>query len=232
MALLQETTQRQKILNDSTRTPAAAELVESQAEMVKSVKANSSLASANIVNYMKKKDRYVDEVGQIAKNQNAVPNAQATTTTTAAVAGVGTVRDHFDKITKHFKVKGIMNTEKGLKFGSKTFNLNYEDVVQDLTHNYRANKMNLSDVEQEATLRILRKSGMPASYIRNKVLHGKYVNLLQTPKANRPQTATPPPPYTTGTPLGAGGPIRRRRVLGTSRDYMTKGYLEATGSGY
>jgi hypothetical protein len=131
--------------------------------MVKSVKANSSLAPANIVNYMKKKDRYVDEVGQIKKNQNAVPNAQATTT--AAVAGVGTVRDHFDKITKHFKVKGIMNTEKGLKFGSKTFNLNYEDVVQDLTHNYKANKMNLSAVEQEETLRILRKSGMPASYI-------------------------------------------------------------------
>jgi hypothetical protein len=222
MALLQETTQRQKILDDSTRTPAAAELVESQAEMMKSVKANSSAAPANIVNYMKKKDRYVDEVG---KNQNAEPDARPAAT--AAVAGVGTVRDHYNKITKHFKVKGITGTEKGLKFGSKTFNLNYEDVVQDLTHNYKANKMNLNGVEQEATLRILRKSGMPASYIRNKVLHDKYVNLLQTPKAS--QTATPPPPYTTATPLGAGEPIRRRRVLGQSRDYMTKGYLEATG---
>ena len=200
--------------------------MESQNEMMKSVKANSSLASANIINYMKKREKYADDVGQIAadaKGQNAAAGL-------AAAAGSGTVAHSFAKITNHFKAKGITGTEKGLKFGSKTFNINYEDIVQDLTHNYKANKMNLNGVQQEATLRILRKSGMPASYIRNKVLHDKYVNLLETPKPIRPQTATPPPPYTSGTPLGAGGPIRRRRVLGAPRDYMTKGYFEATGN--
>ena len=177
---------------------------------------------------MKKKDKYIEDVGQIAKGQRVTADDGEVATTSA---GAGTVAHHFNKITKHFKAKGITDTSKGLKFGSKTFNLNYEDVVQDLTHNYKANKMNLSVSEQEATLRILRKSGMPASYIRNKMLHSKYVNLLQTPpRANRPQTATPPPPYMSGTPQGAGGPIRQRRVLGQSRDYMTKGYFESLGS--
>jgi hypothetical protein len=226
ITMLQEATQRQKILEDSTRTPAAAELVESQAEMVRSVKGKSTLASANIVNYMKKKAKYLDEVGQ--QRVDGEPPPAAAAAAAGAAVGVGTVAYHTQKITNHFKTKAITNTGKGLSYGGKSFNLNYEDVMQDLTHNYKANKMNLSLNEQEATLRILRRSKMPASYIRNKILHDKYTNLLQTPKAT--PITTPPPAYQTATPRGRAYAMRGKRVFGQQRPYM-QGYLDATGAG-
>ena len=208
--------------------------MESQAEMMKSVQAKSSLAPANIVNFMKKKDTYADEFTKKNAARTDAPVPAAT-----AAAGVGTVGHSEAKITEHFKKKGITDTGKGLKYGLKTFNINYEDLMQDLTHNYKANKMNLNPNAQEATLRILRKSGMPASYIRNKLLHDKYVNMLQTPTTKQPAVTaqpiqTPPPPYVTGTPIlprVRPTPLKRKRIFGKPRDYTTEGYLEASGSG-
>jgi hypothetical protein len=193
--------------------------------MVKSVKGKSTMASANIVNYMKKKAKYIDEVGQQQPADGQPPAAAA-----AAVAvGAGTVAYHTQKIANHFKTKDIKNTDKGLSYGGKSYNLIYEDVMQDLTHNYKANKMNLRPHEQEATLRILRRSKMPASYIRNRVLHDKYINLLQTPKDSPRMLPTPPPAYTTATPRGRAFVARGRRVLGQKRHYMP-GYLDNSDS--
>jgi hypothetical protein len=184
---------------------------------------------------MKKKDIYADEFATKNAARTNVPAAAAAAT---AATGVGTVLHSKAKITDHFKKKGITDTAKGLKYGTKTFGINYEDLMQDLTHNYRADKMNLNPNAQAASLKILRKSGMPASYIRNKLLHDKYVNILATPITTQPTITAPPPiqtappPYATGTPiLVRPTPLKRKRIFGQPRDYTAQGYLEASGSG-
>ena len=54
MELLQTNTARQKLLNDATRTPEEAGLIESHNTALQSVKNKSTLAGTDI-NYLKKK---------------------------------------------------------------------------------------------------------------------------------------------------------------------------------
>ena len=61
MSLLEQTTKRQKLLSDVKQTATETKLVNSYADMHKSVKNKSSLAEADIVNYLRKKDKYLAE---------------------------------------------------------------------------------------------------------------------------------------------------------------------------
>ncbi|CAB4014537.1 Hypothetical predicted protein [Paramuricea clavata] len=168
---------------------------------------------------MKKKRKYLDgkqEEAQLPDGDGGDGGV------VGAAAAMGTVAYHRDKIMKHFKNKQIKQSAGGkLQLGSTVTNISYDDLMRDLTHNYKKKKMNLNDAEQRKALLALRHSGMPASYIRNDVLHDRYRNLLQTP---------PPPPgpqhlYQTpekqlpATPTYYQPP-KKRRVFGTSRWYM------------
>ncbi|CAB3995258.1 Hypothetical predicted protein [Paramuricea clavata] len=73
MRLLEQATKRQKMLDDSKQTQAEAELVDSHADMLNSVKNKSSLGGSDIVNYMRKKDKYQAEVAA-----RALPQQQET----------------------------------------------------------------------------------------------------------------------------------------------------------
>jgi hypothetical protein len=78
MEFLQNNTARQKILDDTTRTPEEAGLIESHNNAVKSVKNNSSLAGADIINYLNKKDSYRKSL--IVDDGGTQPTSQPTAT--------------------------------------------------------------------------------------------------------------------------------------------------------
>ncbi|CAB3982340.1 Hypothetical predicted protein [Paramuricea clavata] len=167
---------------------------------------------------MKRKRKYKDEkaaaaVPPIGDGANAPPAAAA------AGAVVGTVAYHHDKIIKHFKARNVKESDTGtLQLKDKVTNISYDDLVKDLTHNYKKKKMHLSETQQTYALSMLRRTGMPASYIRNEILHDKYRNLLQTPPHQQQHAAGPQPPATPY--LVPPKPIKKKRILGASRDWM------------
>ncbi|CAB3989934.1 Hypothetical predicted protein [Paramuricea clavata] len=137
----------------------------------------------------------------------------------AAAVAVGTVAYHRAQIVKHFKNRQIKQSAGGkLQLGETVTNISFDDLMKDLTHNYKKKKLNLNDAEQRKALLALRHSGMPASYIRNDVLHDKYRNLLQTPPRQLP-TQHAPQQSPTVTPR-LYKPVKKQRVLGTPRWYM------------
>jgi hypothetical protein len=105
-------------------------------------------------------------------------------------------------------------------------------MMADLTHNFIKTKSNLTPSQHVRVLKALKKTGMPARYIRNRKLHEQYKGLDETP--------SPPPPLPTpvapehakdvDTPFQPGYTPIKNRVKGQKRDYMTDGFLQGYGS--
>jgi hypothetical protein len=128
MEFLQNNTARQKILDDTTRTPEEAGLIESHNNAVKSVKNNSSLAGADIINYLNKKDSYRKSL--IVDDGGTQPTSQPTATQPAIHnATSGTVALAEKQINARFKAKGVMATENGIKVGDTTLGISYSDML-------------------------------------------------------------------------------------------------------
>ena len=72
MKLLQNNTARQKLLDDTTRTPEEAGLIESHNTVLKN---KSSLAGTDVINYLKKKDNYRESLNLDASEGD--PNSTA-----------------------------------------------------------------------------------------------------------------------------------------------------------
>jgi hypothetical protein len=106
--------------------------------MINAVKRAPATAMSDIVNYTKKKRKYLKEQ-DVLRDQNAAQPATAMPTTAGSIAYYNQL------ITTHLNKNGIVPTEKGTKFGAKTVNIPYEDMMADLTHNYVKTKPNLND---------------------------------------------------------------------------------------
>jgi hypothetical protein len=106
--LLETNTARQKILDDATRTPEAAGLIESHATAINSVKNKSTLAGTDIINYLRKKDNYQKSVAPPTDegDTGAVdPPPQPPENTPK----VGTIASAEKLINAHFKAKGVLH---------------------------------------------------------------------------------------------------------------------------
>ncbi|CAB4006574.1 Hypothetical predicted protein [Paramuricea clavata] len=171
---LQTNTARQKIFDDATRTPEAAGLIESHATAVNSVKSKSTLAGRDIINYLRKKDNYQKSLAT-PTDDDAVdpPPAQP-----QATPKVGTIASAEKLINAHFKAKGIIPSEDGIKIGDATLGISYNDVVMDLTHNFTRTQPSLTIADRKRVLLLLKKSKMPVSYVRNRKLKEEYKVLL------------------------------------------------------
>jgi hypothetical protein len=178
MELLQTNTARQKILNDATRTPEAAGLIESHGAAINSVKNKSTLAGTDIINYLRKKDNYQKSLATgVGYDDDAAVDPPAPVQ--AAQPKTGTVASAEKLINAHFKAKGVTPSEDGNKIGdSGTLGISYNDMVIDLTHNFTRTQPNLTRVDRQRVLKLLKKTKMPISYVRNKKLKEEYKELL------------------------------------------------------
>ncbi|CAB3988047.1 Hypothetical predicted protein [Paramuricea clavata] len=224
MTLLEQTSKRQKLLSDVKQTATETELVNSYADMHKSVKNKSSLADTDIVNFLRKKDKYLNETAVQPQNPQPANNNNADGSAAKALVA-GTIAYHEKLITNHMKAKGITDTGKGVKYQGKTMNFSYEDMIEDLTKNSK--NTNLTNAQHDKMLRTLKKSNMPTKYIRNKLLREKYKN-LDIEQATQEQAG---PAFQKGptfeTPKGRP---KTTRQLGQKRNYMLEGYFHSLGN--
>jgi hypothetical protein len=115
MKSLDQLVSDKKILDNAKQTAAEGELIEGHANMMASVARKPSHATDDIINYNKKKNNYRKEQKELA----ATPVAQA-----AAAAGPspkrGSLASSENLIRAHLRKKGVIETEKGVKFDNKT----------------------------------------------------------------------------------------------------------------
>ncbi|CAB3997573.1 Hypothetical predicted protein [Paramuricea clavata] len=176
----------QKLLDDTTRTPEEAGLIESHNTVLQSVKHKSSLAGTDIINYLRKGDNYRKSLG-LNPDESSVDPADAGGSGQTPVPKPGTIASSVSQINKHFKSKGIKSTpEEDVRIGETTINILY-DIIMDLTRNFTRTPPNLGANAQRRVLLLLQKTRMPISYIRNKKLKEEYKAVL-----NGTQTTAPP----------------------------------------
>ena len=178
------------------------------------VKRTPATAMSEIVNYTKKKRKYLKEQAELRPENVAAA---------AGLPTVGSIAYHSKLITAHLNRNNIVATGKGTKFGTKSSPIPYEDMLADLTKNYVKTAPNLTPGQHTTILKALKKTGMPARYIRNKKLHAQYRQLDEP---------VPPPVQqipATQQQEAFQTPIKRRKK-GEKRDYMTQGVLEAYGT--
>lgn len=85
-----------------------------------------------------------------------------------------------DRIMRFLKNAQLLKGATGnLVVDKKETDINYEDLVHDLTSDNRKRENILSDAEVNRALQHLRNQNLPASFIRNKQLAARYKNLAR-----------------------------------------------------
>jgi hypothetical protein len=190
MKTLDQLVSDKKILDGAKETAAEGELLEGHANMLSSVSRKSPYATDAIINYSKKKKNYVKEQKEL--NPPAAGAAAA-----AAAAGPlkpRTLANSDRLIRAFFKRKGVVENEKGVKFGGgKTLSFAFDDMMADLTKNVRKTNTNLTVGQHIKLLKEFKKINIPVGYIRSDNLRSQYRDL----DLGTPQTQTPPPAYQT-----------------------------------
>jgi hypothetical protein len=191
MKTLDQLVSDKKILDGAKQTAAEGELLEGHANMLSSVASKSPYATDAIINYSKKKKNYVKEQKELN------PPAIAAAAAAASAAGPlkpGTLANSDRLIRAFFKKKGVVEQEKGVKFGTgKTLPFAFDDMMADLTKNVRKTNTNLTGLQHKKLLKELKKINIPVGYIRSDNLRTQYRDL----DIGTPQTQTPPPAYQT-----------------------------------
>ena len=191
-----------------------------------SVARKPSQATDDIINYNKKKNNYRNELKELA----ATPVVEAAAA--AAAAGpapkAGSLRSSENLIRSFLKKKGVVEVDKGVKFGHKTLSFAYDDMIADLTKNVKKTNTNLTSQQHRKLLKELKKSGMPVGYIRSENLRNQYRELdkgtPQIPETPPPAYQTPPPQalyhqqQQPSTSFGIVPPLRSQK--GKSRSFM------------
>ncbi len=181
ISLLEKKGSDDRISRDAVASPEQLELVDSYKRMQNSVENKSSQAKNDIVNFMRKKRKCQDtlqprdnddegEVGERVPRDTSRPARKAK----PIRSGVEEARK---KISVYLKGQGVRRTPKGINYAGKTFNISYQDVMNDLTHNYKRKETNLSVAKTSEALKILKKTRMPASFIKNEAIKKKYKDM-------------------------------------------------------
>ncbi|CAB3995176.1 Hypothetical predicted protein [Paramuricea clavata] len=218
MDMLTKNNARDEILNNAKRSSEEAGLIESRQEAKKSVREKSSLAGNDIINYLRKTDSYRKSVGlDQPVDDDAAPAGNPPPAAGGSGAGhkPGTVAASAAKIEQHFEKHNVKPIPTGgIKYGDSDLNIPYQDMMEDLTRNNIHTQPNLSNNNRQRVLKLLKKTNMPISYIRNKTLKEEYKQML-----NQSGQASKPGPSRIPTPLAKDkGPSK-------SKGKKPRGYL-------
>jgi hypothetical protein len=192
MKTLDKLVSDKKILDGAKQTAAEGELLEGHADMLSSVSRKSPYATDAIINYSKKKKNYVKEQKELN------PAAVAAAAAAPGPLKPGTLASSDRLIRAFFKRKGVVENDKGVKFGTgKALPFAFDDMVADLTRNVKKTNTNLTPGQHTKLLKELKKINVPVGYIRSDNLRAQYRDLDPgTPHT----TQTPPPAYQTAPP--------------------------------
>ncbi|CAB3978335.1 Hypothetical predicted protein [Paramuricea clavata] len=202
---------RNELLNTAKRSSEEAGLIESRQEVKKSVKNNSSTAGNDIINFLRKTDSYRKSVGLDQPVNDDDDGANAPVPVTAGVSGAGhkagTVAASAHKIEQHLQKHDVKPIANGIKMGDTELNISYEDMMEDLTRNYTQTQPNLTPNNRRRVLILLKRTGMPVSYVRNKKMKEEYKQLLSVSKPSAsasPSTLIPTPQTSKGKSKSKG----------------------------
>ncbi len=200
------------------------ELLDSHERMKRSVKNKSFLAGNDITQFMRKKRKYQKkDNGEVAAGGEEQEEEEGANGGRGGggpiVAGRGTRTLQIEKrIITFFKNKKIVKNRRGtLNYKGWDTGVNYEDLLEDLTHDYKKTETNLSKPVMTKALKVLKKEAMPVSYIKNKKIKSEYKTLIEVNSdsddvsdSSLPSTSTLATPK---TPVSRGrfGGIRTRR---------------------
>jgi hypothetical protein len=115
MTQIEQLVSKRKIIEDAKRTQTEAELIDSHDDMINAVKRAPATAMSGIVNYTKKKRKYLKEQAELNATTGAVQPDP--------IPAAGSIASYNKLITTHLNRHGIVATEKGTKFGAKTLNI-------------------------------------------------------------------------------------------------------------
>ncbi|CAB3996213.1 Hypothetical predicted protein [Paramuricea clavata] len=154
MKTLKKLVEDKKILGEAKQTAAEGELIESHANMVTSIQRKSPYATNDIINYSKKKQTYLKEQKEAA----APPPPPQPAAGSGPAHKPGSLASSESLIRAHLKKKGVVETDKGVKFVSKTLNIAFDDMIADLTKNVKKTNTNLTTAQHDRLLKELKKN--------------------------------------------------------------------------
>ncbi len=184
--LLQKKESDNKVVRDVEMPAEKMELLDSHEQMKKSVKNKSFLAGNNITQFMRKKRKYQErgnggEAGNgEGQEEDGGDGGGGGGGGGAIVAGRGTKILEIEKRIKTFlKNKKIVKNRRGtLNYKGHDTGVNYDDLLEDLTHDFKKTDTNLSKPIMTKALKVLKKESMPVSYIKNKKIKLEYKTLI------------------------------------------------------
>ena len=220
--LLQKKESDAKIICDVEMPAKKLELLDSHEQMKNSVKNKSLSANNDIIQFMRKKRKYQETVGSAAQVAEGA-NAEGGEGGEGGVVGVGRGSQvvRVEKRIKDFlTTKKIVKNRKGtLSYKGEDIGVNYEDLLDDLAHDYKKSEPNLSKPAMRKALSVLKKEAMPVSYIKNKKIKAEYKKIIDPSDSSdsdfMPSTLFDGPSTSVlrvaGPPSASRIPIRARR---------------------
>ncbi|CAB4003039.1 Hypothetical predicted protein, partial [Paramuricea clavata] len=170
---------------------------------------NGGRTGNDIINFLRKTDSYRKSVGldQPVNDDDDAANAPVPVTAGASGAGhkPGTVAASAQKIEQHLQKHDVKPIANGIKMGDTELNISYQDMMEDLTRNYTQTQPNLTANNRRRVLILLKRTGMPVSYVRNKKMKEEYKQLLSVSKPSAtasPSTLIPTPQTSKGKSKG------------------------------
>ncbi len=158
ISLLQKKESDDKVVRDVEMSADKMELLDSHEQMKKSVKNKSPLACNDIVQFMRKKRKYKlsTSAGGQGQGEEEVENVDGAE---VVPKGRGSQVQLTGKRLKSFLTsKKIVKSRKGtLYHNGYDTGVNYEDLVEDLSHNYTKTDTNLSKPQLARALLLLKK---------------------------------------------------------------------------
>ncbi|CAB3988322.1 Hypothetical predicted protein [Paramuricea clavata] len=181
--------ERKNIIEQATAPNEEEDYVRSHDDVMKSVKNKDDLAGMKIVNFLNKRDKLKGAqkaTGQLPKAPDAPNPASATPGQRRAQRPGTTVDAAHEKIMEIFKQEGVSRGGSGNVMHKGTrHNIPYTDLVYDLTHNTTEKTANLTSVESQRAMQLLKKIKMPASHIRSTRLRAQYIKMLKKTRIAR-----------------------------------------------
>jgi hypothetical protein len=182
ISTLQQSLERKNIVEQATSSAREQDYVQSYHDVTKSVKNKSALAGMDIVNFLNKKDKLQNsqkasdiQIPKPPADDNAVGNA--TPGRRRPQRPGTTVEGAKEKIVEIFKTQGVTRAGNGnVTHKGTRYNVPYEDLVYDLSHNTTKKTANLTSIEAKEGMQLLKKINMPASSIRNTRLRADYIS--------------------------------------------------------
>ena len=180
ISTLQQSLERKNIVEQATSSAREQDYVQSYHDVTQSVKNKSALAGMDIVNFMNKKDKLQNS---LKASDIQIPKPPADNTAGNATPGRRraqrpgtTVEGAKEKIVEIFKTQGVTRAGNGnVAHKGTRYNIPYEDLVYDLSHNTTTKTANLTSIEAKEAMQLLKKINMPASSIRSTRLRADYI---------------------------------------------------------